>query len=70
MLTKKIHTTLLMAIFITSSMLISGCINSPSLPIAKIQKDFKNEFDVKTLSNAIADAAKEKDWNIGMTPIL
>lgn len=51
-------------------MLISGCINSPSLPIAKIQKDFKNEFDVKTLSNAIADAAKEKDWNIGMTPIL
>lgn len=64
MLVKKIHNTLLTAILITSSVSISGCTNSPSLPIAKVQKDFKNEFDIKTLSNTIADAAKEKDWNI------
>lgn len=65
MLVKNIHNTLLAALFIGSTMSISGCATSPSLtPISKVQKDFKNDFDVKTLSNAIANAAKEKDWDI------
>lgn len=65
MLIKNIHNTLLAALFIGSTMSISGCATSPSLtPISKVQKDFKNDFDVKTLNNAIANAAKEKDWDI------
>lgn len=65
MLVKNIHNTLLAALFIGSTMSISGCATSPSLtPISKVQKDFKNDFDVKVLNQAIANAAKEKNWDI------
>lgn len=65
MLIKNIHNTLLITLFIGSTISISGCANSPSLtPISKIQKDFKNDLDVKTLNYAITNAAKEKDWDI------
>lgn len=60
-----IRNTSLMAILITSTLLMSGCNHSPSLtPITKIQKDFKNDYDVKILSQAIANAANEKEWDI------
>jgi hypothetical protein len=64
MLIKNVRNTLFIATFISSTIAISGCANSPALPIAKVQKDFKNDFDVKVLNQAIANAAKEKNWDI------
>ncbi len=64
MLTKTIRNALFMTLAVSATFLMSGCTHSPALPIAKIEKEFKNDFDVKTLSTAIADAAKEKEWNV------
>lgn len=65
MLIKNMRNTLFIATFISSTIAISGCANSLALtPISKVQKDFKNVFDVKVLNQAIANAAKEKNWDI------
>lgn len=64
MLIKTIHNALFVVLATGVTLSFSGCTHSPALPIAKVQKDFKQDLDVKTLSTAIADAAKEKQWDI------
>lgn len=65
MLIKNIHNTLLILSLIATTMTISGCSqSSPLTPVLKVQKNFKNDFDVKVLGTAIGNAAKGKNWDI------
>ncbi len=52
-------------LLILSTLVISGCSHSPSVtPVSTIQKNFKNDFDVEILKNAITKAADKNDWDI------
>lgn len=65
MLKKSICNKLSLPLLILSTLLISGCSHSPSVtPVSTIQKNFKNDFDLDILREAITKAADKNNWDI------
>lgn len=65
MKTMTIKTTTIAALLVSTSLLVSGCMQSSApAPISKTQTQLKHAFGAQQIKTAITNAANENGWSV------